>query len=275
MILSLQFVLLKGGINMVAIDKEKHLISIIMPAYNCERFIEEAIISVIEQTYKLWELIVIDDGSKDDTVRIMSVLLNKDERIRFYKNEENQGVSATRNRGISLAKGDWIAFLDSDDIWDKKKLQKQLELLKNTEAEFLFTGSSYINEEGIYYQGQFEVPKKVTYKTLRTHNVVSCSSVLIKKRFFENIKMERDDIHEDYAVWLRVLRTGVFAYGINEPLLIYRISKNSKSGNKFKTIKMTYGVFRFIGINPISSTYYMFRHVLASIKKYRNIGNLS
>lgn len=256
---------------MSAINKREKLISIIMPAYNCEKFIEKAVTSVIEQTYKLWELIVIDDGSRDSTVRILKELSNKDDRIRFYINEENQGVSATRNRGISLAKGDWIAFLDSDDMWEETKLQKQMELAFKTAAEFLFTGSSYINEEGEFYQGIFEVPNQVTYKILRTHNVVSCSSVLIKKKYFENIKMEKDDMHEDYAVWLRVLKTGIVAYGINEPLLIYRISRNSKSGNKIKTIKMTYKVFQFIGMNPISSVYFLCRHILGSVKKYNGI----
>lgn len=259
---------------MSTFDKEEPLISIIMPAYNCEKFIMEAITSVIEQTYKSWELIVIDDGSKDNTVSIIKELSNKDDRIRFYINEENKGVSATRNRGISLANGDWIAFLDSDDMWKKDKLHKQVASLKDKKAEFIFTGSSFINELGSFYQGILEVPDKVAYKNLRTHNVISCSSVLIKKSFFEDIKMENDDMHEDYAVWLRVLKTGTCAYGINEPLLIYRISRSSKSGNKFKTIKMTYKVFRFIGINPIGSVYFMFRHILGSIKKYKKIGTV-
>ncbi|TQR12715.1 glycosyltransferase family 2 protein [Psychrobacillus soli] len=253
------------------LNKEETLVSIIMPAYNCEMYIEEAINSVIEQTYQLWELIVIDDESSDKTVEILEKLSIKDERIQFYINEKNQGVSATRNRGISLANGDWIAFLDSDDMWDKTKLHKQIAHAEIRAAEFIFTGSSYINENGIDYQGVFEVPNKVTYKNLRTHNVISCSSVLIKKEFFRNIKMENDDMHEDYAVWLRVLNTGVCAYGINEPLLIYRISRNSKSGNKVKTIKMTYKVFRFIGLNPISSIYFMTSHILKSVKKYRKI----
>lgn len=251
--------------------KDEPLISIIMPAYNCERYIEEAIHSVIKQTYQSWELIVIDDGSKDRTVRIVEELSNKDDRIRFYKNEKNQGVSATRNKGISLAGGDWIAFLDSDDIWVNTKLKKQMDIAKQLAAEFLFTGSSYINENGEYYQGISEVPNKVSYKELRTHNVIPCSSVLIKKRFFKDIRMENDDMHEDYAVWLRVLRTGVCAYGVNEPLLIYRISRNSKSGKKINTIKMTYKVFRFIGVNPVGSVYFMFRHVIGSVKKYRRI----
>jgi teichuronic acid biosynthesis glycosyltransferase TuaG len=251
--------------------KQDNLISIIMPAYNCEKYIEKAINSVIDQTFYAWELIIIDDGSKDNTVKIIKKMSSKDSRIRFYKNEKNLGVSATRNRGISIASGDWIAFLDSDDMWEKTKLKKQMDCVEKIAAEFIFTGASYINEKGEYFQGIFQVPEKVNYINLRKHNVISCSSVLIKKRFFENIKMEKDDMHEDYAVWLRILRMGVYAYSVNEPLLIYRISRNSKSGKKIKTIKMTYKVFRFIGMNPLSSIYYMINHIMRSLIKYKKI----
>lgn len=251
--------------------KEEPLISIIMPAYNCEKYIIEAINSVIKQTYVNWELIVIDDGSKDNTVKIIKEFSSNEIRISFFQNDENQGVSITRNKGISIAKGDWIAFLDSDDIWEKTKLEKQMEYAKRTSSEFLFTGVSYINESGKPFKGIFEVTNEVTYKKLRVQNVISCSSVLIKKKFFNIIKMDRDDLHEDYAVWLRILKTGLTAHGINEPLLIYRISRNSKSGKKIKTIKMTYKVFRFIGINPIGSSYFMFRHIMGSVLKYKKI----
>ncbi|MDQ0196268.1 glycosyltransferase family 2 protein [Paenibacillus wynnii] len=256
---------------MSGVIEKNSLISIIMPAYNSGKYIEEAIISVISQSYQCWELIVIDDSSMDNTVKIVEDLASKDSRIHLHENKSNQGVSASRNRGISLASSEWIAFLDSDDMWDRFKLEKQIGLVEESNAEFVFTGSSFINEKGDNYLGIFEVPKKVSYKELRTHNVISCSSVLIKKRFFNEIKMEKDDMHEDYAVWLRVLKTGVCAFGINESLLVYRISRNSKSGNKIKTIKMTYMVFRFIGINPIGSAYFMMRHIFGSIKKYRNI----
>lgn len=249
------------------------LVSIIMPAYNCEKYIEEAINSVIAQTYRNWELLVLDDGSKDDTLKVIEEFSQKDTRIKALPNGRNMGVSATRNRGLELADGEWIAFLDSDDMWEPNKLEKQLELAEKKEAEFLFTGASYINEESVPFKGIFEVPELVTYKKLRNHNVISCSSVLVKKKYFDNIKMEKDEMHEDFAVWLRILRLGIKAYGVNEPLLIYRISRNSKSGNKIKTVKMTYKVFRFIGINPIGSVYFMMRHVVASIRKYRRIFN--
>lgn len=255
-------------------NTSENFVSIIMPVYNCEKYIEDAINSVIAQTYKFWELIVIDDGSKDNTVRIIEELCNKDYRIKFYRNERNLGVSETRNKGIALANSEWIAFLDSDDMWEDSKLEKQIKLSNKLDAEFVFTGSSFINECGDNYKGILKVPEKINYKKLRTHNVISCSSVLIKKKFFKDIQMEKDDMHEDYAVWLKVLRSGVCAYGINEPLLVYRISPNSKSGKKIKTIKMTYKVFRFIGMNQISSSYFMCRHVMGSIKKYTNISVL-
>ena len=247
------------------------LVSIVMPAYNCEKYVVEAINSVLAQTYRNWELLVLDDGSKDKTLQIIEEFSQKDSRIKALPNGKNMGVSATRNRGIELASGEWIAFLDSDDMWKPEKLEKQFEIVEKEAAEFLFTGSSYINEEGEPYKGIFEVPEKITYKKLRNQNVISCSSVLVKKKYFEHIKMEKDEMHEDYAVWLRILKTGVTAFGVNEPLLIYRISRNSKSGNKMKTVKMTYKVFRFVGINPIGSAYFMLRHVIASVGKYKRI----
>lgn len=252
-------------------SKNEALVSIVMPAYNCEKYVVEAINSILAQTYRNWELLVLDDGSKDNTLRIIKEFSQKDSRIKALPNGKNMGVSATRNRGIELASGEWIAFLDSDDMWKPEKLEKQFEIVEKEAAEFLFTGSSYINEEGESFKGIFEVPEKVTYKKLRNQNVISCSSVLVKKKYFKNIKMEKDEMHEDYAVWLRILKLGVIAYGVNEPLLIYRISRNSKSGNKIKTVKMTYKVFRFVGINPIGSAYFMMRHVIASVGKYKRI----
>jgi len=247
------------------------LISIVMPAYNAERYIEESITSVINQTYKNWELIVIDDGSKDNTVPIIKKMVQNDPRIKLYTNNKNLGVSATRNKAVSLSNGSWIAFLDSDDMWEEAKLDKQMRMVVNRKADFIFTVSSFIDEDGRIYKGQFNVPYIVSFHKLKKQNVISCSSVLTKKKYLEDIKMEKDDMHEDYAVWLRILRKYTVAYGINEPLLIYRISKDSKSGNKFKTIGMTYKVFRYIGINPIGSTYYMVKHLLGAFKKYKEI----
>jgi len=252
-------------------NNPKPIVSIIMPAYNAEKFISDAIQSVVNQTMENWELLIINDCSNDRTVAIIEKFLSSDDRIKLINNPKNVGVSETRNRGIKQALGEWIAFLDSDDLWKQDKLEKQFDVAKSVNAEFLFTGASYINEEGKAFNGHFSVPYLNTFSSLKKQNVISCSSVLLKKHYFEDLKMENDQLHEDYVVWLKILRRGAYAYGVNQPLLIYRISRTSKSGNKFKTLKMTYKVFRFIDINPFSSAYYTFRHILGSIVKYKRI----
>lgn len=247
------------------------LISIITPAYNSEKYIESTILSVINQTYKNWEMIIIDDSSKDSTHDIISRYNIIDSRIRVISLEKNSGVSNARNIGISKAQGSWIAFLDSDDIWQPTKLEKQIELINREKVEFVFTGSSFIDSENKPLGTVFEVPEKISYKKLRNHNVISCSSVLINKRFFSEFMMENDGMSEDYALWLKILNTGIDAYGINLPLLVYRISSSSKSGNKFKSFGMAYKVFRLLGYNIVRSTYFTMRHLFASFKKYKKI----
>lgn len=247
------------------------LVSIIMPAFNAKRTIEESIISVINQTYTKWELVIVDDGSQDETISLIENLQKKDKRIFLYKNGENSGVSETRNKGIAQAKGNLIAFLDSDDMWDMSKLEFQINKMKELNSDFSFTGATFINEENKLLVGDFKVPEIVDYNKLKKHNVISCSSVIINKKFFDNLKMERDDIHEDFTLWLKILKQGNIAHGINNPLLIYRISMNSKSGNKFRSILMTYKVFRFIEINPIYSFYLTIRHSIGALLKYNNI----
>jgi len=247
------------------------LVSVIMPAYNCEKYIAEAIKSVINQTYTNWELIVVDDCSTDNTFEIITLLQNDNAKIRVFKNVFNSGVSATRNKGISESKGEWIAFLDSDDMWDEKKLDKQIRYAQVNKVGLIFTGAAYVDENGNMYKWVFEIPEKVSYKDLLKQNVISCSSVLVRKTCLRNAKMENDRIHEDFCVWLKVLRVEEYAYGVNEPLLIYRISRNSKSGNKIKSLEMAYKTYRYIGINPILSCYYMIYYIVRNIKKYRNI----
>lgn len=247
------------------------LVSIIMPAYNCEKFIEDSIESVISQEYSNWELIIIDDCSNDNTSQVIEKYCNYDSRIKYYKNEINKGVSFTRNRAIQLSKGTWIAFLDSDDIWSQDKLVKQLKFAVSKQVNFIFTAATFIDTEGERYNYVFNVPYKVNYRQLLKQNVISCSSVLIRKEMIVNHKMENDSIHEDFGAWLKILRTEEYAYGIDEPLLIYRISKNSKSGNKIKSLAMTYGTYRFAGINHFLSMYYIVWYSLNGIKKYRSI----
>lgn len=255
--------------------EKNNLVSIIMPSYNSSRYIEDSIKSIVTQSYKNWELLIIDDGSTDESVNIIMNFCKTDKRIKLYKNRVNKGVSKTRNLGIDKAKGNWIAFLDSDDIWEKTKLQKQIDFYKKTGSGFIFTGAKYIDENGQLYKGVFEIPEIVSYKNLLSQNVITCSSVLIKRDIIGEHKMERDDIHEDFAFWLKILKEVNYAYGINEQLLIYRICKNSKSGNKIKSLIMAYKTYKYMGINSIVAVFYMQIYILKNLKKYSIIKKIN
>ena len=253
---------------------EEPLISVVMPAYNAEKYIAKSIESVLNQTYKNIELIVVNDCSKDKTEEIIKRYCKQDARVRNYTNQINSGVSFSRNFGVEQANGEWVAFLDSDDIWKEEKLQKQIDLLKREKMEpvLVYTGSSFIDENENPYSYVRQVPETVSYKRLLNQNVISCSSVLAKKEILSSVKMEYDKMHEDFLVWLKILKNfNVCAYGVNEPLLVYRISKNSKSGNKIKAARMTYMVYKHMKLNIFQRSYYMVQYTIRSLIKYRNI----
>lgn len=249
----------------------EELVSIIMAAYNAENTIEMAIDSVLAQTYFNWELIIVNDCSTDNTKSIVEAYSKKDERIKLYSNEENLGVSKTRLKAVQLSNGNWIAILDSDDAWMPEKLAKQFELQNEINAELLYTGSSFMDEEGEKYNWIMEVPKTVSYKELLKQNILSNSSALIKKDLYMENYVLCDSIHEDFATWLRVLSNGATAYGVNEPLLVYRLSKNSKSGNKIHSAKMNWNTYHFLRIGILESIYYMTWYFFNSIRKYKNL----
>lgn len=245
-------------------------ISIIMPAYNCERYLEEAVGSVLAQTWQDWELLIIDDCSKDSTYRRMQKLAKKDGRIRIFQNPYNMGAAATRNYGIKKAVGQWVAFLDSDDLWSPQKLEKQMTLQdKIPDAVFLFTGSAFIEDDGMTIAYILHVPEKVKRKTLLRQNVISCSSVLIRKEYMEEFPMpEKDGIHEDFGTWLAILSKIPCAYGVDEPLLIYRRALASKSGKKGKSARMNWNTYIQAGIPLLPRILYMICYTICGFKKY-------
>ena len=160
------------------------LISIIMAAYNAEKTIEQAIDSVLSQTYTNFELLVVNDCSKDRTVELVKSIAAKDGRVRLISNVKNSGVSYTRKHGLEEAKGPWIAILDSDDAWAPEKLEKQIELQNRTNAELLFTGSAFMNSEGYPVDWYLHAPVEVTYRQLLKQNVLSNSSALVRKELY-------------------------------------------------------------------------------------------
>lgn len=252
---------------------ESVLISVVMPAYNTEKTIDQAIQSVIDQTYKNLELIIIDDCSSDETVKRINAFVCKDSRLRLLQNEKNTGVAMSRNRGVEEASGEWIAFLDSDDIWMPEKLEKQYKRLLSTPGcSICFTGSAFMNEQGAYYHYKLSVPCQLTYYDLLKQNLISCSSVLVKKETVKKFPMKNDSmIHEDLVTWLKILKDGSCAVGINEPLLIYRLHKNSKSGNKLRAARMQWNTYKAAGINGIKRLYFFGNYAWRNIRKYLHI----
>ena len=198
--------------------------------------------------------------------------MKKDSRIRYHKNPKNSGVAFSRELGISLSGGEYVAFIDSDDIWADNKLFEQVCFVENKrETGFVFTGSAFIGSDGLIKNYILTVPEKVTYRELLKQNVISCSSVFVRREYLEGVFVPDDRMHEDFVAWLKVLKKGVVAYGINKPLLKYRLSVGSRSGNKIKAAKMTWLVYRHIGMNIFLRIYYMLFYAIRSVKKYFGI----
>ena len=219
------------------------LASIIVPLYNCEDFIASTIDSVIEQTYTEWELIIIDDQSNDNSVAIVEQYMLIDKRIRLYQFNENRGAAQARNKGIKEANGRYVAFLDSDDIWYKDKLEKQINFMEKRNIIFSYTG--FMRDYGEGKHRTFFVPKKVNYRSLLLKNSICNSSVVIDiskvdKVFYPDIRKR-----QDYALWLFLLRQKVtYGFGVNEILVKRNIRKDSISSNKLGLVKYQWQLYR-------------------------------
>lgn len=237
-----------------------------MPAYNAAAYIEEAVRSVFLQRVK-WELVIVDDCSTDQTPDVIKPYL-KDGRITYIRNSENLGVAASRNLAIQRAKGEYIAFLDADDRWREDKLECQLKLMMEKEAVLCSTARALMDSHGKLTGKIIPVKEIITYKALLYSNCISLSSAVLKREIAMEFPMEQDHLHEDYILWLMVLKKYGTAYGINEPMLEYRLSQNSKSGNKLTSAKMTFGVYRYIGLNIFQSVFYFISYTIHGVLKY-------
>lgn len=257
------------------------MVSVIIPSYNSEKYIGETLASVCAQTYPDFEVLVMNDCSQDRTAEIVEKYAKKDSRIHLINLPGNKGVSHARNQGVSMASGEWIAFLDSDDMWTKDKLEKQLKLQESLHAkesaikapDFLFTGSSFIDENGDSLASVLHVPEHVDFSQLLKQNLISCSSVLIKRSLMLKYPMPcSNQFHEDFATWLTILKNEkIEAYGLDEPLLIYRVTRSSRSGNKCKAACMTFRAYRYIGLSLTKSLRSWLVYSFRSIWKYAKI----
>lgn len=246
--------------------KNYGLVSVITPSYNAESFLSQAIESVIAQTYPYWEMIVIDDGSTDNTTVIAETYASKNKKIKLIKFEKNKGVAVARNTGIENASGRYIAFLDSDDLWLPIKLERQIIFMEENDL-YLTYSSYYVTDEIGKLKGIRRVKENITYNDLlKTNWIGNLTGIYdaskLGKIFMENVK------HEDYTLWLKILRKVKFTKGILEPLAKYRILSNSYSSNKLRTALWTWNIYRKIErLNYMKSLYYFMHYVYYGIKK--------
>lgn len=245
---------------------EKPVVSVIMPAYNCEKFIAKAIESVLVQNVSL-ELIILNDCATDGTERVIQQYLS-DQRIRYVKNDRNMGVARTRNEGVRMAMGEYVAFLDSDDWWEKEKLSKQLALIKKEKKVLCSTGRELVDINGNLTGREIPVKETISYSMMLKQNWINCSSVLLKRKVAEEFPMEHEDSHEDYITWLKILQKYQYACAINEPLLKYRLSSQGKSGSKLKSAKMTFKVYQYMGFSWWKSIGCFICYAWNGVRKY-------
>lgn len=245
------------------------LVSIITPVYNAERFIEETIKSVKAQTYSEWELILVDDYSTDNSNDIIMKYSKEDERIRYIKLEKNSGAAVSRNTAIANAKGRYIAFLDSDDIWYHNKLEKQINFMKREDIAFSFTSYELMKEDGTILNKVVKVPKEIDYNKYLKNTIIGCLTVVVDRFKIGDFKMPNIRSNQDMATWLYIMRDrGCNAYGLNECLAKYRLVNGSISNNKVKAAKSVWNVYRNIeNLSIIKSSYVFIRYAISAILK--------
>ena len=261
------------SLNAKAHIKEKaELCSIIMPAYNSEKYIAQAIESVLNQNYTNWELIIINDCSTDNTEQIIKSYQQKDaanKRIKLINLTQNRGVANARNIGIQNAKGRYIAFLDADDIWQKEKLYKQIQVIESTNADITYTAYMIIDDTGKKIKER-KIKETLQLKDLLKENSIIFSSVVCKKASIVNKHFKGEWYHEDYVFLLDLAKEGKNFKGIYENLMQYRVHQSGRSFNKQTAAKYRWKIYRkYLGMNLLQSLYYFAVYAWNGIRKYK------
>jgi teichuronic acid biosynthesis glycosyltransferase TuaG len=245
------------------------MISIITASYNCAAYIKQTIASVQQQTNADWEMIIIDDRSTDDTVALIAAEAAADPRIKYLVNDVNMGPAKTRNRGIKIAKGKYLAFLDGDDLWLPEFIEVSLNFMQKNHYPFVFSSYKRLDEELQPLYTDFIVPQKVNYNSLLRTCPISCLTAVINIEETGKFYMPDIQKRQDYGLWLSILKRIDFAYGIQQPLAVYRIRKNSVSRNKYKAMLYVWKVYRDVEkLNLFYSGYLMVNYVINGLKKY-------
>lgn len=245
------------------------LVSIITPTFNSEKYILETIESVKNQTYHNWEMIIVDDCSNDNTVSLIKNEIRKDHRIRLIQQKNNVGAAVARNTAIKNAKGKYMAFLDSDDLWHPRKLEVQLSFMKHKDIAFSFTEYEIINEDGSETGKIINVPEKIDYNGLLKNTIIGCLTVMLDTEKLGLVQMPNIRTRQDTALWLSILKKGITAYGIQQPLAKYRKVNGSISSNKIKMAKQNWKLYREIEqLNIFYATWCFINYAWNAFKKH-------
>ncbi|MBQ8040132.1 MAG: glycosyltransferase family 2 protein [Lachnospiraceae bacterium] len=225
----------------------KDLVSIIIPVYNANKYIENTVKTVVGQSYENWELLLVDDGSTDGSGDTIKRLAAEDttERIKVLLPSEHGTAARARNYGIKHARGRYIAFLDADDLWDADKLKKEMLYMKEKNAGFVFTGYEFADANGVGTGKIVKVPETLKYKQALKNTTIFTSTVLLDTQIVDKELIYMPEIKsEDTATWYRILRNGYIAYGLNENLVKYRRVANSLSANKIEAVRRIWNLYR-------------------------------
>lgn len=223
------------------------LISIIVPVYNAEKFIRETMDCVRAQTYPQWELLLVEDRSRDGSADAIAKYIEEksDTRVRLIRQPSNRGAAQARNRGVQEAEGRYIAYLDADDLWPPEKLEKELAFMKEKEAAFVFTGYEFADENGVGTGKIVRVPETLNYRQALSNTTIFTTTVMFDTDKISKELLEMPDIKsEDTALWWKVLRQGYTAYGLNENLAKYRRAGKSLSSNKLEALRRIWNLYR-------------------------------
>lgn len=239
-----------------------------MPLYNSAPYVNEAINSVIAQSYKDWELLVVDDCSSDEGPSMVARLASSEPRISLVRLDRNSGAAVARNKAISMARGRYIAFLDSDDVWAPEKLCKQVQFMRDNECAFSHSPYWVINERGEIIREFWPPKRRLAYKDLLRSCYIGCLTVCYDAKILGKQYMPLLWRSQDYALWLSLLKLTDYAFRLDEPLASYRVVSGSLSRNKLKKLKMQWYIYRKVEkLWPLPSLYYLVHYVINGLKK--------
>lgn len=240
----------------------------IVPAYNAEAYIDTAVRSVLAQTMADLEVLVFDDCSTDGTAERIRQLAGTDPRVRPVFNDKNIGVARTRNHGLDIAAGEYVALLDADDFWYPDKLEKQLAVMRSTGADIVYSGYALVDNDGKKIKDFFAPPTE-TMDSLLTQNGIGCSTVLLSRKVVDRYRFRTDYYHEDYVLWMQLLQDGLTAVGIPEPLVDYRVHANSRAANKLASSGHRWYIYRhFLGFSVFKSSWITLKYAFYGLKKH-------